>query len=474
MLRFLLITLTVFGAFNLQAQNKTIWSLQDCILYARQNSVSIKRAQNSIADAELSQKQAQHNRYPSINGSVSGGYQFGRTIDPTTNSFNNTQIGFNSLGINGGMVLYSGNQINNQIKLAKLDLAAAQLDAEFASDNLSLNIALFYLNILLAEEQLEIVRKRLDQSQIQLDQTDKLIQAGSLPENDRLDVLSQIALDQQSIIDAENQVRITYLDIQQAMLLDPKEDFRISRPLVTIPEDFEPDELNLNEVYVTAYNNQANMKANEVRMQSAETNVKIAKAAFLPRLTFGGGISTNTSTAARKFTSVPGTTDQTVLVNGEPFTFTFETAFPIEQNYSYTEQIGDNLGQNIGATLSIPIYSNYSANINTERAKLQVLSQELFNREAEQTLRANINRAIADVRASDRSLRAAELSVEAAQAAFENAQRRFDLGAINSLEFSTARFNLDQAEISLLRAKYGYIFNVKQIEFYQGKTITLN
>lgn len=474
MLRFLLITLTVFGAFQLQAQDKKIWSLQDCILYARQNSIAIKRAQNSIAGAELSQQQAQHNRYPSISGSIGGGYQFGRTIDPTTNSFNNTQIGFNSLGINGGMILYAGNQINNQIKLAKLDLAAAQMDAEYATNNLSLEIAVYYLNILLAEEQLEIVRSRLQQSQKQLEQTDKLIQAGSLPENDRLDVLSQIALDQQSIIDAENQVKIAYLDIQQAMLLDPKEDFRVSRPVITVPEDFNADDLSLNEVYVTAYNNQANIKANELRLQAAETNVKVAKAAFLPRLSFGGGISTNYSTAAKQYSTIPGTSEQTVFINGEPFTFEFETSIPVAEDYPYPDQLNQNLGQNIGATLSIPIYSNYSANINTERAKLQVITQELANTQAEQTLRANINRAIADARASGRSLEAAQLAVDAAQAAFENAQRRFDLGAINSLEFSTARFNLDQAQISLLRAKYSYIFNVKQIEFYQGKTITLN
>jgi outer membrane protein len=105
---------------------------------------------------------------------------------------------------------------------------------------------------------------------------------------------------------------------------------------------------------------------------------------------------------------------------------------------------------------------------------LQVINQELVNQEAEQTLLTNINQAIANARAAQRSLQAAEAAVEAAEAAFENARNRFDLGAINSLEFSTARLNLDQAQISLLRAKYSYIFNVKQIEFYQGKTITLN
>lgn len=475
MLRYVFFSLFFLSIWTLPAQeNKKLWSLQDCILYARQNSIAIKRAQNAIANAELGQQQAKHNRYPSLNASISGGYQFGRTIDPTTNSFNNTQIGFNSFNLSGGLVVYGGNQLNNRIQLAKLDLAAAQMDAEFIRDNLSLDIANAYLGILLAEEQLGIVNSRLEQSQQQLDQTDKLIRAGSLPENDRLDLLSQIALDEQSIIEAENQVRISYLNLQQLMLLDPGIDFRIQRPTVVVPENFNPDALTPNEVYTTAFNQQANMKANELRMQSAETNVAISKAAFLPRLTFGGGLSTNFSTAARRFTTMPGTTQQTVFVDGQPLTFEFETTVPVPQDYPYFNQLSENLGQNLGATISIPIYNNYSAKLNTERARLQVIAQELANREAEQVLLANVNQAIANARAAQRSLRAAEAAVAAAQTAYENAQNRFDLGAINSLEFSTARFNLDQAQISLLRAKYSYIFNVKQIEFYQGKTITLN
>lgn len=475
MLRYLLIIIAVFGVLSLPGQdNRELWSLQDCILYARQNSIAIKRAQNTIVNAELGQQQAKHNRYPSINSSISGGYQFGRTIDPTTNTFNNTRIGFNSFGLNTGVLLYGGNQVNNQIKLAQLDLAAAQMDAEFITDNLSLNIANAYLSILLAEEQLQIVESRLAQSEQQLQQIDKLIQAGSVPANDRLDIISQIALDQQSIIEAENQVRLAYLNIQQLMLLEPRDNFRVQRPTVTIPEDFNPDLLSPQQVYSTAYNTQANMKANELRMQAATTNVEVAKAAFLPRLSIFGGLSTNFSSVARRFTSIPGLSEQTVFVNGEPLTFEFETAIPVPQDYPYFEQLNENLGQNLGASISIPIYSNYSAKISTERAKLQVINQELNNREAEQTLLTNISQAIANARAAQRSLLAAEAAVEAAQTAYENARRRFDLGAINSLEFSTARLNLDQAQISLLRARYSYIFNVKQIEFYQGKTITLN
>ncbi len=474
MLRYLLITLTVLMCSSpLVAQDK-LWTLQECILYARQNSIAVKRAQNSIASAEISRREATHNRYPSLNATVSGGFQFGRTIDPVSNSFNNTTIGFNSYNLSSGVVLYNGNSINNQIQLTKLDVEAARLDADFISNNISLEIAVGYLNVLLAEEQLEIVRKRLEQSQEQLRQTDQLIQAGSLPENERLNSLSQIALDQQSIIDAENQVRIAYLGIQQSMLIDPTDAFRVTKPLVSIPSGFDPDQLSLQEIYTSAYNTQANMKANELRMQSAEVGVDVAKASFYPRLTFGGGISTNYSDVARQFTVEPAIVEQNVTINGEPFVFGIESFTQTALDYPYADQLSDNLGQNIGATLSIPIYNGYSSKLGTERARLNVINQELQNREAEQTLLSNIQTAITNARASKRSLEASQAAQEAAQAAFQNAQKQFELGAINSLDFATARLNLDQAQISVLRDRYSYIFNIKQIEFYQGKTITLD
>ena len=473
MLRLISITLTVCSLVG-PVTGQKLWTLQECILYARQNSIAIKRAQNAISSAEVDKRRATHNRYPSLNANASGGYQFGRTIDPVSNSFNTTSIGFNGYSLNAGVNLFNGNRINNQIQLAQLDLEAARLDADFMSDNLSLDIATAYLNILLAEEQLQLVRKRLEQSQVQLDQTDKLIQAGSLPENDRLNILSQIATDEQTIIDAQNQVEIAYLTLSQTMLLDPTEDFRIVKPNIEAPTDFDPDQVSLNETYVTAMSNQANIKANQLRMQSAEKNVEVAKADFYPRLTIGGSITTNYSNAARTFTPVETTSETTVSVNGEPFTFTFDDVDFIAGPYPYFDQLSDNLGQSLSAGVSIPLYNGFAAKLNTERARLGVINQELVSREAEQTLLSNIQQAIANAKAAKRSLDAAQIAVNASQAAFDNAKVQFDLGAINSLDFSTARINLDQSQISLIRAKYSYIFNIKQIEFYQGKGISLN
>jgi outer membrane protein len=325
----------------------------------------------------------------------------------------------------------------------------------------------------LAQEQLELTQQQLQLSQQQLDQTDKLIQAGSLPENDRLDFLSQIALDEQSIVDAENQLAIAYLNLKQLMDYDPTQPLEIVTPEIVIPADASPDNYRFNDIYVSALGAQANIEAADKRIESAEIGVDLAKAGFMPTLRISGGLNTNYSSRAQQFIFVDGTESQTIIINGQEVTLEVPTTTPVGQDYPYFDQFQDNFGQSIGANLSIPIYSNHQNKIAVERARLNAIGQELQGLQARQTLKNNVQQAIADARAAQRSLRAAQASVSAAEIAFDNAEKRFTLGAINSLEYSTARNNLDRARIQLIRARYSYLFNIKQVEFYQGKSISL-
>jgi len=448
-------------------------TLRECINYAQQNSLTIKQAQTNISLAEVGLQRDQFSRLPSLNGSISGGYQFGRTIDPTSNTFENESIGFNSYGLNANVTLFGGGRINNNIKQSEAQVEAARLDADFTRDNLALNIANAYLSVLLAEEQLEISEKRVELSTAQLEQTDKLIAAGSLPENDRLEFVSQLALDRQAVVDAENQVIINYLNLKQLMEISPSEDIRVVRPEVLIPGDANPDGYNVNELYSQALSTQENVAAGEMRLRSAELGVEVAKANFLPSLSLFGSLNTNFSTSARQFTFVPTTQSQTVFINGDPVTFSTETEVPVTQGYPYVEQLQDNFGQSVGLNLNIPIYNNHQNKLAVEQSRLSVLNQQVQNQQIRQQLKADVQRAIADARASSRSLEASQAALRAAERAFENAQKQFDVGAINALEFSTSRNNLDRAEIEVIRAKYNFIFNIKRVEFYMGKEISL-
>ena len=441
MRKFLTLLLVLSCSFaTLQAQES--WSLQKCVDHARQNSLNVKQAQYGILQSELANKQARMNRLPNLSASIRGGYQFGRTIDPTTNEFKNESIGFNGFGVDAGVTLFNGLVTTNSIKQSKFDVQAAKLDAAATSNDIALQVASSYLSILLAEEQLENARVRLQLSEAQLEQTEKLIQAGSLPVNDRLDFVAQIAREQQSIIEAQNLVNINYLTLKQLLELDPNVDLKIVRPEVVIPAA-SPEAYSLNEIYATALGTQPQIEAGEMRMKSAEIGERIAYGQSFPTLSLFAGMSSNYSSLAKDF-------------------------------LSYSEQIEQNFGQYAQLSLNIPIYSNHRNRVGLDRARLATLNQDVANKQAKNLLKTNVQRAIADARAAKESYAAAQRSEEAAQAAYDNAQRRFDLGAINSLEFTTASNNLNQAKVTVIQAKYQYLFNLKVVDFYMGKTLEVN
>lgn len=458
---------------GLNAQQR--WSLQQCVEYATKNSISIKQAQNQINNAALALKQNQANRLPQINASVGGNIQFGRTIDPTTNSFNSQSITSNSLSLSGGIPIYSGGQIKNSITQSRIDMEAIRYDAATAANTLALNIAANYLNVLLAEEQLAIAKTQLDQSRLQLAQTEKLIEAGSRPRNERLDALAQVALNEQTVVDAENQVTLRYLSLKQLMLLDPAQELLIERPEIIIPTSANPDAFVLDEIYNGALGTQPQILAGLKRRESALIGIDLAKAGMLPSLSLFGNLNAYASSRAYNYGVQSQKISQTAFFNGQPVTFEIESQIPVQLGrQAWTDQINQNFGQSIGVQLSIPIFNNNRNRINMERAKINVAGVDLNNEQAKQQLKTDIQTSIANARAARRSYIAAQAAEEASRLAFENAQQRFDIGAANQLDFNTARNNLSRAQMDLTRAKFQYIFNLKQVEFYQGRQITLN
>ena len=190
--------------FTSLSYGQKTWSLAKCIQYAQQNSLSVKQGQNQIEQAQLSEQEARFSRYPSVNSTIQGGINFGRTIDPTTNSFINESVVTNSLGINAGVILYNGGRIRNQIEQSQINVDIAKADNEQIKNDLALNVAAAYLQILLDQEQLVNAQNRLAQTEAQLKQTDRLIRAGTLPEADRLEVQASLARDEQTIVTQEN------------------------------------------------------------------------------------------------------------------------------------------------------------------------------------------------------------------------------------------------------------------------------
>jgi outer membrane protein len=474
-----------FNPVAIQAQDT--WSLQRCIEFARTNSLTLKQAEYNIAFAKLTDKQNQLSRLPNASANTSAGWQFGRTIDPTTNSFNNRTIAFNSMGLNVGATLFAGGRINNTIKQGKIDVQAAEKDAMASFNNIALNIANAYLSILMAEEQLDNANRRLKLSQDQLSQTNKLIDAGSLPANDRLDVLAQIANDEQAIVQSKNSIELNYLTLKELMQIDPATDLKIERPEFNIPADANPTAVSFGEVYGKAVNTQPQIIASELRVHSAEVDIKLAQSGYYPSISLFGGLDSRWSDASKLYDIETGT----VRVNNIYYVNTTPLGLPlgvvpvdigtdvpyvdaIPKNYPYFDQIKDNFGQNIGAALRIPIYSNGVNDINVQRAQVGILNAQVNSDLQKQQLKNDVQQSIASARAAQLTLEASQKAIDAAKVAFENAELRFKLGTINNLQLLTARNTYDTAQTNLTVAKYDYLFRLKILDFYLGKEIKLD
>jgi outer membrane protein len=473
--RFGLATALVLGGMMVHAQET--WSLERCIQYALDNNISIKQADANVRTALLSEQQAKANRLPSVSGSASLGEQFGRTIDPTTNTFSTQGIGYNSFGLNAGINVFNGGLIHHSVKQAKLNAQASSADAEQTRANLALQIASAYLTILLTQEQLENAGKRVDQSQRQLANTLKLIEAGTLPQADRYNLEAQIARDQQSQITVQNNLDLAFLSLKQLLLLEPDFDLKVEKPLVDIPADANPGGFTLSNLYQTAQQTQSGVRAATFRVQGAHEGIAVAKSAYYPTLSIFANLSSNYSSQFFERVStgniVKGDPIQ-VDINGSPILVSFYNEESFLRKLPYFTQLDRNFGQGFGINMNIPIYQNGRTRLSVERARLNVISAQLQENSVKQQLKNDIQTAIANARAGQKQLEAARKSVEATRIAFTNMEKRHQLGAVNTLDLTTAKNNLDIAENDLLLAKYDYLFRLKILDFYQGKNLKLD
>jgi outer membrane protein len=469
---FLGVFLVWFSSSPIAAQRQ--WDLRSCIEYAVENSLSIKQSQIGLRNAQVSKQLAVESRFPSLNLNTSLGSNFGRTIDPTTNSFVVSSLYTNGFALNTGFVLYDGSRINNTVARASMDILAANKDLDVAVNDLSLSVAQAFLNVLLAYDNLEAARANLQLTQEQLDQISNLVKAGSLAEADQYEVESQLARNEQDVINAENNVTLGLLQLKQLMFLDPQIDLIIQRPTLNVDEF--PPIATSSEVLAAAMTTQPQIAAGEYRLQSALKEEKIAKSGYYPTLSTFAQLNTNYSSLFRAVEGfdVIQTPPTPVFINGEQSTIQFFQEVPRFVDQRYFDQLDRNLGVGVGVQLSIPIYSNGRTRLGVEQAKLNKYSVEIRNEQIKQQLQNDVERAIAEVKAGRQNYLAAQKSVKAAERVLQDANNRYNAGTINAFDYTNAKTRYDNAVITELLAKYEYIFRLKVVDFYLGRPLELN
>ena len=430
--------------------SQKVWSLRDCINYALDNNIHIKQSELTSENNKIGLLQSKLDLLPTVNGSLSHTYGWGRSIDFATYTYahQNTQQSY--FTFSSDLTIFNGLQKYNTIKQNQFEYLASKYDSDKMKDDISLSIAAAYLQILFYIEIVATAEDQVEITKLQIDRTEKLVNAGTLPKGSLFDIQAQGATEEVNLINARNQLNLAYLDLLQLLDKSASEKFEIEKPelsITTVPELLPPEQ-----IYSYAILNLPEIKSSEYRLQSANKGLAIARGYRSPSLSLRGGWNTSYS-------------DQIKYSN------------PLEPNYGdiipFGNQFNDNQNKTLQVSLSIPIFNGFQVSSYISQSKLTEENAQYNLQLSKNQVRKNVETAFADALSAFKSYNANEKSLNAYTEAFKYMEKKFDVGLINALDYNVAKTQLTKAKSDLLSAKYDFIFKTKILDFYMGKPITL-
>ncbi len=468
------IFLILLVGINYTSFSQTQWSLSDCIKYALEHNIQVKQQTLNTHVQKNVLKQSKLDLTPNLNASVSRNFSFGRRVDPFTNQFTEKTTTSDNFSINSQVTLFSGFQKINTIQKNKLDLKVALSDLEKLKNDLSLNIASAYLNVLFNMEVLETAQKQIEITQKQVDRTQKLVDAGSLAKGNLLEIKAQLSDEELQAVNYENQLSISLLNLKQMLELDTLKNFQIIRPQVSIENINLPN--NAEQIYTYAQQNMPQILSARYRLQSLEKSLSIAKGSRSPQLNLGVGFGTGYSEARKIFEmeSIRFIPDGGYATDGVNQYITYS---PIPsggyKTKSFADQIRDNQSTYAVLSLNIPIFNRWSVNTHIKNSKINILNARYTLDYEQKKLYKEIQQKYLDAVAAYKKFLATESSLKSAQESYNYTEQKFNVGMVNTLDYNLAKNRLTQIKSKLLQAKYQYIFSVKILDFYQGTDINL-
>ena len=431
------LSLTLLGAFQLQAQDT--WDLQRCITHAIEHNLSIKQKEAARNQSEVELNTAQWSRMPNLNGNIGQSFNFGRALqaDNTYGNRNTRNTNF-SLGTN--IPLFTGMQIPNSIALSKLNLKAATEDLAKAKEDISLQVASYFLQVLFNEELAKIARNQVALSQEQLDRKIAFFRNGKASEAEVLEAKSRLAQDQLSLVQAENNHQLALLDLSQLLELPSPEGFQINVPDI---DNFSAHLTLPEEVYAQAMMNKPAIKAAQYRLQGAEKSIKIAQSGYYPQLSFGAGIGTN-------YYHLSGI-----------------------ENAPFSTQWDQNMNKYLQFSLSIPIFNRFQTRNRVKSARIQHTALSWQLEESKKALYKEIQQAYYNALAAESKYKSSQSANESAEASFRLMSEKYANGKASATEYNEMRTAWMKALSDGVQAKYEFVYRSKILDFYKGVPLTL-
>ena len=466
----------VSGSGNQIASTGEKVTLQEAIDFALKNNLSIKQNSLQVEQGLNTLEQSKWAKYPSLNGGTNFNVFTGRNINPFTNGIITNTVGSNGFGLNSAVTIFDGYQTRNGIALNQLNLEASRLDLQAMKNQITLNIVVGYLNVLSQQDLLAVAQRQIEVTQTQLERTQKLVNAGSLPETNLYDIKAQLANDEVSVVNAENAIISAKLTLKQLMNSAADRDIDVVRVEVPNP-NVQPYPNSSAQVYEIAQGFLADVQAADMRVKASQKGVDIAKGLKMPVISATANINSNYTTAAENVSvtqRIVETEAGFVNVGGTryPVIAFVPTSSTTSEKINYFRQLTGNANNSFGVSVRIPIFNGYSTKFRLTTAQINQKQSEIQADNVRLRLRQDIDQAYVNLTNSAKRFSALGKQVSALEESFRAAESRFNVGSLNALDYSISKTNLDRARINQIQAKYDYIFRIKILDYYQNKPLS--
>lgn len=457
-------------------------TVQECVDIALKNNITVRQGQLTVDNNALQLKQARLNQLPAASFQGTQSFSSGLTINPTTNIYGQQSITSNNFQLNTSATIFNGFTLRNTVRQNDLTLRASAEELQATRNTITINVLQAYLNALTGTEQLLIAQRQADVTRAQLARTERLVQAGTLPEANVFDLQATLASNELDIVTAQNTLDLAKVSLLQQMN-QPINTQGTAQSLEVVPVDIPdpgltPYTATPEQLYDAAVTNMPDVRGADLRIRSAGLAVEVAKGGLYPILTVSGNLFSQYSSLARQRVTATGQTTQQVtpyfVTASDGSQTPIYTAVPITtvSNFTYFDQLSNNLNRSLSFSLRVPIFQGYLSRNRITTAQIQQQNAELNGQNIKLQLRQQIETAYTNMRAGANRYRATLAQVTALERAFRSAESRFNAGASNATDYAIAKSNLDRARASLVQAKYDYVFRLKLLDFYQNKPLT--
>ena len=461
--------MSLFAQVNQDTLSEKL-TLQQCLQIALENNNDVQQRQVTSGIAKANWQYAKGFMLPTLNADGNYGIQKGRSIDPYTNTYADQSIRFSNYGLTSSVTLFNMFAVQRSIKQNKLAFQASEYEIQQQKDFVALNVILQYLQILTNEDLLSAAMQQQEVSSKQVERLNILNDEGNISPNLLYDLKGEYAQNQLTVVNAQNDLQTAKVTLAQLLNITYNKNRDVER--LTIADFVENTMTNTDSIYQTALQNLAIVKAAELRRNSAVYGVKSYRSQSYPSLYFNGGLFTNYSSIASTqeyINSSDVETSSYVINNSDKL-----PVYAKQDNYAshkipYGDQFTNNFNSSVSIGISIPLLNNLRNRTQIKTALLQQKDADIALNTTKIQLQQNVEQAFIFVTSAKSRFTTLTEQVNAYQESFRVAEIKFNAGAINSVDYLVVKNNLDQANLSLIIAKYDFVLRSMVLDYYSGK-----